>query len=164
MKLPGARLSEGARNFFFTTAAFAVIGAVFAVEITMRLLERPIVGGPIDGLTVWVVACGAVGGAIGFVSVCPRWFGHNGLRGWLCMLGGGLALTLTATVIGGTLILPYYGTMFAPFQFALAVISDPTLGWIWGAMIICAHKLMGVWREEQVQASASTVPKALARG
>ena len=52
-------------------------------------------------------------------------------------------------MIGGTLILPYYGTMFAPMKLIIVMFEVPAFAVLWVAMVACVHMLMIEWRQER---------------
>ena len=146
---PRLRMSEGERNFLFAIFAVGALSALMSSVIVVRLSAYGPASFVSDPFALWTVVAGAAGGLLGFWSTYNRWFGFAGTPGLVRAAFGGLMISFIGTVAGGTLILPYYGTMFGPFQFVIALIETPTLGMLWVVMLICVHKLLEDWRNER---------------
>lgn len=143
------RLSGGEKNYLLALSSIGVVGAILAIVVTLRLSAHGAIRIEVDAFTVWTAIAGCIGAMCGFTSVYSRWFGFPEGAGWIRALIGGLLLSGIGSVVAGTLILPYYGTMFAPFQLIIAMIEFPVLGLVWVAIIVCAHKLLEDWRAER---------------
>ncbi len=146
---PRIRRSGGERNVLFAVIAVAVFGAVLAIDVVVSLAADHPVLHDMSFFTVWALAAGAVGGACGLLSSYRRYFGYDGPLGWLWAFVGGLMVSGIGAVIGGTMVLPYYGTMFAPFKLIIVMFERPAFAVIWVAMVICVHKLVQQWRQER---------------
>ena len=68
-------------------------------------------------------------------------------------LRGIIAVSFVGTLIGGTLALPFYGTMFGPLMFVLTLVGHPGLAALWLATLIACHFLLQVWRRERAQSA-----------
>lgn len=146
---PRLRMSGGERNFLFAICGVGVLSAIFASMIVLRLSAHAPADFISDPFAAWTFLAGAAGGVGAFLSIYHRWLGFAGTSGWVRAAVGGLMISFIGAVAGGTLILPYYGTMFGPFQLIIAMIEMPLLGAIWIMMMICAHKLLVGWRAER---------------
>lgn len=146
---PRARLTLGERNFLLAAISVAAVGAGLACLITARLAAKDGAIVALDPFTLWTLVAGAVGALAGFFSAYHVWFGHAGPQGWVRCIIGGLVVSGVGSVIAGTLILPYYGTMFAPFQMIIAMIGSPWMALIWGGVIVAAHRWLIKWRAER---------------
>jgi hypothetical protein len=144
-----SQISRGERSFIVAMLGTSILGAMLACVAVMRLSEGSAETSASVAITYWTIFAGCIGGASGFWASYERWFGHAGPSGWISALIGALVVTGIGSVIAGTLILPFYGTMFGPFQLIMMVISYPSLGAIWLGMLLCAHGLLSQWRSER---------------
>ncbi|GGL66969.1 hypothetical protein [Wenxinia marina] len=98
--------------------------------------------------TAWMVLSGAIGGAVALHLVRHR-LGRPGLSG---VVGTGLAAvwaTVLAGLIGGTLALPLYGTMFGPFTLFVTLAALPGLAAVWVGTFVLAHLKVRSWHAER---------------
>ncbi len=146
---PRIRRSGGERNVLFAVLSVAAFGGILAIDVVESLAADHVVLQSMNFFTFWALAAGAVGGACGLLSSYRKYFGYKGLSGWLWALLGGLMVSGIGAVIGGTMILPYYGTMFAPLKLIIVMFETPAFAAIWVAMVVCVHKLVQQWREER---------------
>lgn len=149
--------TEGERHFYWALFGIGSLASVMACVITIRLSAHETSSLTYHIFTLWTVVAGFVGGICGFLSSYNRWLGFPGKTGWIRAVTGGVMISGIATVVSGTLILPYYGTMFAPLQFVVAMIEWPYLALIWSGIMICAHKLLVSWRRERESIFESAV-------
>lgn len=146
---PLGRLSDGEKKIVISFLAIGAFGAILAAEVASSLTADPILLRRIDVLSLWTLIAGAVGAGIGFLLCYRTYLGGHGLFGWIRAFCGGVMISGIGAVIGGTLILPYYGTMFAPFNLIITLIEIPALAAIWAAMFVCLHKLVQTWQTER---------------
>ena len=146
---PRARLTLGERNFLLAASVVATVGAGLACVMTARLASDPSSVTAFDPFTLWTLLAGAVGALVGFFSAHYLWFGHAGALGWIRCAIGAVWVSGVGSVTAGTLILPYYGTMFAPFQMIVAMIGAPWLAVLWCGALAAAHRLLIPWRAER---------------
>ena len=141
--------TEGERHFYWALFGIGILAAAMACVITIHLSAHE--GSSLTYLlfTLWTIVAGFIGGICGFLSSYNRWLGFPGKSGWVRAAAGAVLISGITAVVSGTLILPYYGTMFAPFQFIIAMIEWPYLAVIWGGIMVCAHKLLTSWRRER---------------
>lgn len=155
---PRGRLTDGEKNFLTALFGTTALSAMLAYVTILRFTQATFALSDLDPLTVWTVAAGGIGGFCAFFSCHRTYLGFPGLVGWIWAGFGAVMITAVAAVIGGTLILPYYGTMFAPFQVVVAMIEFPYLAAAWIAMLVCAHKLLQPWRRERDSIFAEKEP------
>ena len=127
----------------------SLTGAILAQIAVLRLSEAVPSSQFELAFTFWAGLAGCIGGAIGIWYASDKWFGFSGLAGWVTASFGALAVTGVAAVIAGSLILPFYGTMFAPLQVIMMMIESPMLAVVWFGMMICAQGLLRQWRSER---------------
>lgn len=156
------RFSQGERSFISAFCGFGMLGAVLAWVSVLRLSEQNLLADGISPFAFWTIFAGVVGGFAGFVAGYGRWLGHEGVLGWMRAGIGVVMISLIGAVVAGTLILPYYGTMFGPFQVILVMIEIPALAAIWIAMVLSAHCMVAEWRRERDSIFAdATRPRAV---
>lgn len=142
-------LTEGERHFYWAFFSIGILGAILAFIITFRLAAHEDGTSNNDLFALWTLIAGFVGGTCGFMSSYNRWLGFPDRFGWIRAAVGGVMISGIAAVVSGTLILPYYGTMFAPLQLIIAMIESPVLALIWCGCLVTAHKLVETWRAER---------------
>ena len=98
--------------------------------------------------SIWTVIAGIIGGALALYAA-RGWLGLAGVLGWVRALVGGTAAALIAAVIAGSLIMPLYGTFYAPVMLATEFVQMPILAFGWYAAIFGAHYLMTALNEER---------------
>lgn len=96
----------------------------------------------------WIVAASALGGMIALFLSGDR-MGQPGVRGVLRAIAGGIWLTFIGALVGGTLGLPLYGTMFGPFIVTVTLIGAPILGLLWVFNLMGVHLLMRIYQRER---------------
>jgi hypothetical protein len=135
------RLSAGERRLALALIVMALYGAGIGLVAAVRLAHGGHLTGGLSAYDLWVVLAGALGTAVAFWLLRHR-FGEAGPRGALRAAGGALAVSLVAPVIGGTLALPLYGTMFGPFTLAVILTGAPLLGLCWLSAMALGHVLL----------------------
>ena len=143
------RVSQGERGFISASLGIGILGAVLAYVGTSQLSGEISMLDRVNPFAYWTIFAGLVGGLVGFFAGYRRWLGHAGALGWIRAIFGALMISLIGAVVAGTMILPYYGTMFAPFQVILMMIETPLLAVVWVAMILSAHCMILQWRQER---------------
>lgn len=96
----------------------------------------------------WIVAAAGLGGAIGLFLSGDR-MGQSGGLGVLRGLAGGVWVTFYGALIGGTLALPFYGTMFGPFVVSITLLGAPLLSILWIVHLMGIHILLGIYQRER---------------
>ena len=147
--LPRGRLTGGERNFICAVVSIGAFAGVLAIDVVGGLAADHTHLREMNFFTFWTIFVGIVGGVAGFLSSYARYFGFAGPGGWFRAFFGGIIVSGIAAVIGGTLILPYYGTMFAPMKLIIVMFEVPAFAVLWVAMVACVHMLMIEWRQER---------------
>lgn len=96
----------------------------------------------------WTIFAGALGGGVG-VFAARGWMGRPGALGLARAFVGCIAVAVVAAVVAGNLILPVYGTFYAPVLLVSVLISKPWLAVVWIAALTGAHYLMIVTQQER---------------
>ncbi|KJZ20505.1 hypothetical protein TW80_06890 [Loktanella sp. S4079] len=106
------------------------------------------------GYEIWVALAGAISGALA-LYLTRGWLGLFGKIGLARAVFGACAMALIAALIAGTLIMPVYGTFFAPILVVAAVGLKPWLGVAWMAVVLMAHAMF-VRRATELRIEALT--------
>jgi hypothetical protein len=105
----------------------------------------------IRGLTwyeTWITLAAGLGGMMALFLAGDR-VGQHGPWMMTRALAGIIWISLVGAIIGGTLALPLYGTMFAPFTLIVTLTTSPVIALIWAAHMLAVHVLMAVYRRER---------------
>ncbi len=142
-----ALFSEGARAralaFFLVGCCSGALGFLAVVHLDQRaFLER------MTPYQTWIVVASAVGGMIALFLAGDR-VGGTGTRKILRYLSGSIWVTFVGALIGGTLALPLYGTMFGPFIVAVTLAGAPLLAVLWISNMFAVNVLMSRYQTER---------------
>ena len=141
-------LSRGEKAY---ALAYAIVMSVSA-GLTVFVLAgiEGVASLPADGsyYSVWTAIAGVIGGAFALYAA-RGWLGLPGAFGWVRALVGGTAAALIAAVIAGSLIMPIYGTFYAPVMLATEFVEFPLLALGWFGAIFVAHSLMTSLKQER---------------
>lgn len=148
VKWSSGKLTQGERSFVLAHFATAVFGAGVAFAAVMRTGGGAYFSRPMTAYEIWVVLAGAIGAALGLFLNRHR-MGQGGTHGAVLALGAVVMSNGTGAVIGGTLALPVYGTMFGPLALVIVLVGSPLLTLIWLASQIAAHLLMARFHDER---------------
>ena len=151
-------LTQGEKALFASYACAGVAGAWTSYIVTLRLLDRDaVLSSPMGIFELWTFIAGAVG-AILAIYLNRRWFGHHGLSGIRFTLVAILNTTFVAAVIGGTLALPIYGTMFGPLAITGTFWASPPILYLWLASLLGANFAYGLYRKERDSVFLARLP------
>lgn len=140
--------SEGEKAIFTSLVSAAVIGAWIAYVVEHRLagaqglLEFPSL------YDIWIMLAGGCSAIIALL-LGKHWFGQPGPIGVAKTVFGIVAVTFAAALIGGTIALPIYGTMFGPLALVGTFVDQPALLMIWLAVLCAANVAFGIHRRER---------------
>jgi len=104
-----------------------------------------------SGLTryqTWIVVASALGGMLALFLSRDR-MGQPGRSGILRGIAGAIWVTFVGSLIGGSLALPLYGTMFGPFIVVVTLMGAPVLVMLWTFNLAGVHILMGIYQRER---------------
>lgn len=154
VRVPWRRLSAGERALIQAYTALGTVGAAVGLVVAIRIGGGALLLRPLAAYDLWLIASSAVGAMIALHLLRDR-FGGPGLAGAVRALPAALAASLLAAVIGGTLALPLYGTMFGPFALGVTLFGAPLLGLAWAAAFVLAHVMLAAWHLERDSIFAS---------
>ncbi|SMX37991.1 hypothetical protein [Octadecabacter ascidiaceicola] len=116
--------------------AFGLVGILTAFALVvfgdLRELHDPWTG-PIGV----VIIAGPSAWMAGFLF--GGMFGQQGAMGWGLALLGACLSTLLGAAIGGTIVLPLFGTIIAPFALLDQAIAHPTIALVWLCLMAVLH-------------------------
>ena len=116
-------------------------GATLALVAVLRLA-----GGALPlSYGLWVALSGAVGAWAG-LAVSWEDFGWPGFRGAFRAILGGIKFSLIAAIAGGTMVLPVFGTMFAPLAVCITLLAVPAAAVGLLATLALTHRAVRRWR------------------
>jgi hypothetical protein len=128
--------------------SMALVGGFVATVVAARVGQGGFVLRSVTLYDIWLVVSGGLGGMGGLRLVRDR-LGHPGLPGLWHSLIGAFYATFLAGLIGGSLALPLYGTMFGPFTLAVTLLGAPMLLVMWGVVFVIAHLQLREWQSER---------------
>jgi hypothetical protein len=139
--------TSGEKRLLAAALAVGLAGGVISFAIVTQMGDNKALLRSLTGADLWFVAAGVLG-SLCALYIGRDWFGHRGLRGTLKAVAGILSISFMGTIIGGTLALPFYGTMFGPMMFGVTLAAYPVLALIWLNALVAAHLLFMIWRRE----------------
>ena len=139
--------TSGEKRLLAAALAVGLAGGVIIFAIVTQMGDNKALLRSLTGADLWFVAAGVLG-SLCALYIGSDWFGHRGLRGTLKAVAGILSISFMGTIIGGTLALPFYGTMFGPMMFGVTLAAYPVLALIWLNALVAAHLLFMIWRRE----------------
>lgn len=142
------RYTPGERQVAFAYLAVFLFGAVLSSLIVLRLGQGNFVFNGRWAYGMWICLSGGLGAGLALYLVRDR-LGHPGMAGAVQAAMGMLAMCLAASLIGGTLALPLYGTMFGPFMLGVTFVASPLLALTWVLTLTAVHLVMLRWRTER---------------
>ncbi|PVA07033.1 hypothetical protein [Thalassorhabdomicrobium marinisediminis] len=148
---------ERARALAFLVVGISSAGLGF---LAVLRLEGASVFDGISAYQLWIIAASALGGLAALFLSGDR-MGQAGVAGALRGVAGAIWVTFIGAVIGGTLSLPLYGTMFGPFIVCVTLLGAPLLALLWATNLIAVHILMGVYQRERDSIFAVADSKAV---
>lgn len=160
MRNPVARIagqSLGERRKFLAHLVTGVLAAMLALIVVMRVDPTAVLERPLSWYERWILLSGFLGGWAGV------WIARDrlGRRSAGDALIGLVLMTATGAIIGGTLALPLYGTMFGPFTIAVIFAASPLVAGLWLANGVAVHVLMRSWHAERDSIFGAARPQPL---
>lgn len=141
------RLSEGTRArvlaFVLVALSSGGLGFLAVVHLDQRALFEHM-----TSYQMWIVVASAIGGMLALFLAGDR-VGASGRHHVLRGMAGGVWVTFVGALIGGTLSLPFYGTMFGPFIVTVTLLGAPVLAVIWVFNLVAIHILLGTYQRER---------------
>lgn len=130
--------------------AFVLVGIYSAIlgYLAVLQLDQAALLDPLNWSQIWIVVASSLGGMISLYLAKDR-MGQSGPWGAVRGLAGAIWVTFIGALIGGTLALPMYGTMFGPFIVAVTLVGAPILALFWAFSLIGIHLLLGIYQRER---------------
>ena len=142
------RPTSGEKRLLAAGAGVGLCGGFAAFVIVTQMGQNKAMLRSLTDADLWFMVAGVLGAMTGLYAG-RRWFGHEGPRGALKVVAGLLVVSFVGALVGGTLALPLYGTMFGPMMFTLTLAANPALSVLWVASLIGSHLLIRCWRRER---------------
>ena len=141
------KLTDGERA---RALAFLLVGACSCGLgfLAVLHLDRSALFNEFSGYQIWIVVAAGIGG-VGALFLSGDRMGQPGPIGAMRAMAGGVWVTFIGALIGGTLGLPFYGTMFGPFIVVVTLLGAPVLAMLWIFNLIGVHLLMAVYQRER---------------
>lgn len=140
--------SRGERSRAIAFVIVGVFGAGIGFLVALRLGQGAILFEGMRGYDIWMMVAGAIG-SMAALALAGQQFGRPGANGFLRALVASVWVSFLGSLIGGTLMLPFYGTMFGPFTLAVTLVGSPLFGVMWFLNLIGAHLMLSHWRRER---------------
>ncbi len=140
--------SRGEKSLALAYASVGLFGAAIGFLVALHLSRGDILRGGFSLYDLWMIVAGGIGSMTGLYLAADR-FGHSGWRGFVNALAASVWVSFVSSLIGGTLMLPLYGTMFGPFTLAITLSTQPVFAILWFANLFCAHLLLTYWKRER---------------
>ena len=142
------KMTDGEQSVLLAFIGVGLLGAGMSFTIVNEMGGEGQILRPLSWYDSWMILSGLIGACVG-LFLGRSCLGHGGWRGAFCMLRGGIVVTFAAAIVGGSLALPLYGTMFGPLLLGMTLWGHPILGAIWVAMLLGAHALFRSFRRER---------------
>ena len=150
-------LTQGERSIALAYFGVAFFGGALGLNVVVSLGGAAALIAPFNAYDYWLMFSGVLGGIAG-LFVGRDWMGHDGLAGIGRALIGIIWISFVGALVGGTLALPFYGTMFGPFTLVVTLINAPTLAALWISALLSAHLMIKVRRVERDSILYVTLP------
>lgn len=137
---------ELSRAVAFVSVGF--FGAIIGFLVALHLSQGELLRGGFGPYDLWMIVAGCIGSMTGLYMAGDR-FGQPGWRGFVNALAASIWVSFVSSLIGGTLMLPLYGTMFGPFTLAITLSTKPLFAVMWFANLFAAHLMLAYWRRER---------------
>ena len=128
--------------------AFCVAGIAGGLVGGFLLFDPLSEQGGMSLYRLWLGVAGAFGAATSLFLVRKN-FGKPGTFGAFETAFAGLMATLLTGIIGGSLALPVYGTMFGAWLVIVSIVETPLLLLPWAGALWVMHQAMSTYRAEK---------------
>jgi len=136
---------ERARALAFVLVGVSSAGLGF---LTVIHLDKTALFDRLSWYQTWIIVASGIGGMAALFLSGDR-MGQSGVQGAIRSVAGAIWLTFIGALIGGTLSLPFYGTMFGPFTVCVTLLGAPVLAILWGFNLVGVHVLLGIYQRER---------------
>ena len=140
--------SKGEKSRAVAYAIVAIFGAGIGYLVAVHLSQGALLREGLAPYDLWMIFAGSIGSMAG-LYIAGSWFGHRGWNGLIKALAASVWVSFVGSLIGGTLMLPLYGTMFGPFTLAVTLSTRPIFAILWFANLFGAHLMLTYWQRER---------------
>ena len=140
--------SRGEKSRLGAFAMVGAFGAAIGFLVAMHLSQGALLRQGLAPYDLWMIVAGSIGSMAG-LYIAGNWFGHGGWQGMVKALAASVWVSFVGSLIGGTLMLPLYGTMFGPFTLAITLSTRPLFAVLWFANLFGAHLMLTYWQRER---------------
>jgi len=140
--------SDGERGLYLAYTVAGFFGALLSFMVVNQLVGADEIIRPLGLYDYWSIFSGAVGAASG-LYIGRRWLGDPGISGWIKAVIAVPVISFIGSLVGGTLALPLYGTMFGPMALAITFYENPIILVLWIWTILVSHILFAGHRRER---------------
>lgn len=142
------KISKGEKAYILAFAAVIAVSAGLTLFIMSGIDQSVALPQEPTAYTGWVIGAGALSGFFALFAA-RGYMGGAGILGFVRALVGSTAAGIIAAAIAGTLIMPIYGTFYAPVIVATEFISNPLLPLAWYIVMMGAHYMMKIYADER---------------
>ncbi|MDO6733592.1 hypothetical protein Q4555_02860 [Octadecabacter sp. 1_MG-2023] len=136
---------ERARLLAFFLCGFCSAGLGY---LAVLHLDRAAMFNGLSLYQTWIVVASGIGGLAALFFSGDR-LGQSGAVGARRGVAGAIWVTFIGALIGGTLSLPFYGTMFGPLIVCVTLMGAPILAMLWVVNLLGIHMLLGIHQRER---------------
>lgn len=151
-------LSEGERGVYLAFVIIGLFGAVLSFLVVNKLGGEAEILRTFGIYDLWAIASGAIG-ATTALYLGRHWLGMKGLAGWIKAAVAVPLITFGGSLVGGTLTLPVYGTMFGPLALGVTLYENAIVLFLWVWTIFVIHTLFAGYRKERETLFATRRPQ-----
>ena len=141
-------MTYGAKRLALAYTVVSLGGAAVGIAMLAQLGDGLAFESWPSPFEIWTVIACAIGAAAG-LHMGRDHFGHPGPVGFLRAVLACLWVSFLGSLIGGTLALPIYGTMFGPLSLAATLITRPLLALVWFGNLFACHVFVAYHRAER---------------
>lgn len=141
-------LTRGEKSYLLGYVAVMLLTAIVTLVVMAGLAAPHTLVLEPSNFFYWVAIAGAMSGGVA-LYLARGWMGNPGTLGFARAIVGSVAVAVIASIIAGTLTVPFEGTIYAPLMVLSAFLAKPWLAAIWFAGMLGAHYLMSILEEER---------------
>lgn len=141
-------LTKGEKSYLFGCVSVVLLTAIMTLVIMAGLDAPYTLRIELSSFVYWVAIAGAMSGGVA-LYLSRGWMGGAGGLGFVRAIVGSVAVAAIASIIAGTLTVPFEGTIYGPLIVLSTFIAKPLLAAVWFAGMLAAHYLMTILEEER---------------
>ena len=140
--------TEGQRARLMAFLITGLFGMIMGYLAVLRFDDGAQLAQGLNWYETWIVIAAGVGGVSALWMAGDR-VGQHGPWATPRVVAGMIWVSLVGAIIAGTLALPVYGTMFAPFTLLVTLLTSPLVVLFWTACMAAVHLCMVTYRCER---------------